>query len=354
MTLNKDFWSEKKVLVTGHTGFKGSWLCIWLEALGARVIGYSLLPPTNPSLYQVAELSGRFPEYLADICNVHSLHEAVENEKPDIVFHLAAQPLVRLSYQDPLGTYRTNVMGTATLLDQVRQQSSVRAVINITTDKCYDNREWVWGYRENDRLGGHDPYSNSKACAELVVDSFRRSFFCHEDAAGIATVRAGNVIGGGDWAADRLVPDCLRAFEQGQVVSIRNPHAIRPWQHVLEPLCGYLMLAEQMFNNKATWDSAWNFGPTDEDCLSVGTVVGKLAELWGADVHMSVDTALNPHEAGILKLDCSKAKNQLGWKPRLHIAEALQATVAWHKAWLAGHDMQQMCLNQILDYELKG
>ena len=345
------FWQGKRVLVTGHTGFKGAYLSLWLGKLGATVTGYSLSAPTEPSLHKVISLADLIREKIADICDTTVLHMTMKETNPEIVFHLAAQSLVGQSYQDPLETYRANVLGTASVLEAVRRQSSVRAVVVITTDKCYENNEWLWGYRENDRLGGYDPYSNSKACAELVVDSFRRCFFNLPEQAGLATTRAGNVIGGGDWAVDRLIPDCLRSFSKNEPVVLRNPGAVRPWQYVLEPLCGYLLLAEELYQKKNVWAEAWNFGPDDPDCHTVEDVVAHLAVLWGGAAQYRADTIEYPHEAGILRLDCAKAKTKLGWYPRWHLKKALETTIAWHKAWLKGQNMRKVCLANIEAYE---
>lgn len=348
---NPHFWQGKSVLVTGHTGFKGTYLSLWLIKLGAIVTGYSLPAPTEPSLYKVTNLTALIREKNADVCDTNVLEKTMEESNPEIVFHLAAQPLVSQSYKDPIETYRTNVLGTASVLEAVRHQSSVRAVIVITTDKCYENNEWFWGYRENDRLGGYDPYSNSKACAELVVDSFRRCFFNSSEQMGLATARAGNVIGGGDWAVDRLIPDCLRSFSKNEPVVLRNPGSVRPWQHVLEPLCGYLLLAERLFQNRKGWAEAWNFGPSDADCQTVEEVVAHLAVLWGKAERYRVDSTWYPHEAGILKLDCAKARTRLGWCPRWRLKRALVTIVEWHKAWLKNQNMRDMCLAHIEAYE---
>jgi len=344
---SSSFWCGKRVLVTGHTGFKGSWLCMWLHALGAEVHGFALDPPTTPSLYEVADVAGLMQsDVRADLADLVKLRMAVESVQPEVVLHLAAQPLVRESYADPVGTFRTNVLGTAHVLEAVRHVDSVRAVVVVTTDKVYENREWLYPYRENDRLGGHDPYSASKAAAELVVDSYRKSFFSGETAPRIATARAGNVIGGGDWAADRLVPDCLRAFQDGKPVRIRYPDAVRPWQHVLEPLCGYLLLAEDLFSG-AVREGAWNFGPDSRDNRSVGEIANETSKLWGGNAVVDVIGGDHPHEAGQLRLDASLAVQKLGWKPRCPVAEALMITVAWHKAWLAGEGMREVSVRQI-------
>jgi CDP-glucose 4,6-dehydratase len=348
------FWDAKRVFLTGHTGFKGSWLSLWLQQLGASVSGYSLAPPTNPSLFEAADVAKGMRCYHGDICDADALRCAVHASAPEIVIHMAAQPLVRRSYEDPLGTYKTNVMGTANLLDAVRGCDSVRAVVVITTDKCYENQEWIWPYREEDRLGGHDPYSNSKACAELVVSSYRNSFFptarYSEHGVAIASARAGNVIGGGDWAQDRLIPDVIRAFASQEVARIRNPQAIRPWQHVLEPLRGYLMLAEQLYRSGVGFSGAWNFGPQYADARPVDWIVRRMALLWGPDAGFQIDGSTHPHEAKLLKLDWSKAANELKWEPALSLAQALELTVAWYRGWQAGAPAAELTASQIEQY----
>ncbi|MCE1229465.1 MAG: CDP-glucose 4,6-dehydratase [Firmicutes bacterium] len=352
--MNPDFWRGKRVLVTGHTGFKGSWLCLWLESLGAQVVGYALAPPTTPSLFDVAQVGQGLESHIGDVRDLEHLAQVVAAARPEIVFHLAAQPLVRYSYQEPVETYSVNVMGTVHLLEAVRRASGVKAVVAITTDKCYENREWAWGYRESDPMGGHDPYSSSKGCAELAIAGYRRSFFASEKEASsgvaVASARAGNVIGGGDWASDRLIPDMIRAFSAGQPVVIRNPHATRPWQHVLEPLRGYLMLAERLWEDGQPYAEGWNFGPSDEDVQPVGWIVQRLTDLWGEGAHWRLDQGRHPHEATFLKLDCSKAKAHLHWHPRWDLPTALERIVAWHKAFQRGEAMRAFTLQQISDY----
>ena len=357
--MNPSFWCDKTVFVTGHTGFKGSWLSLWLQQLGAQVTGYSLQPPTQPSLFQVANVGQNMISVIADIRDGIKLAQAMQAANPDIVLHLAAQPLVRRSYKDPVETYSTNVMGTVNLLEAVRKTPSVRAVVNVTTDKCYDNKEWVWGYREDEPMGGFDPYSSSKGCAELVTAAYRHSFFNvakhREHPVALASARAGNVIGGGDWAEDRLIPDILRAIQLGQSVNIRNPHATRPWQHVLEPLSGYLTLAEKLFTEGAAFAQAYNFGPVEEDAKSVQWIVEQLTQRWGDGANWQVDDSAHPHEAHYLKLDCSKARSTLSWKPRWHLGQALQAIIDWHKAHNTHADRQTLralCLQQISDYSV--
>ena len=353
--MNPAFWQGKRVLVTGHTGFKGSWLSLWLQSMGAQVTGYALAPPTNPSLFEIAEVDQGMTSIIGDIRDLAKLQAVFAEHQPEIVIHMAAQPLVRYSYQNPVETYATNVMGTVHLLEAVRNTPGVKAVVNITTDKCYENREWVWGYRENEPMGGHDPYSNSKGCAELVSAAYRSSFFNADNYAqhgvATATVRAGNVIGGGDWAQDRLIPDILAAFEQGRKVDIRNPHAIRPWQQVMEPLRGYLTLAEQLFEQGPSFGEGWNFGPNDEDAKPVGWVVEQMAALWGDDAQWQVDTGEHPHEAHYLKLDISKARSRLDWHPALRLKDALALIIDWSKQRATGANMRQLTLAQLQTYQ---
>lgn len=347
---NPSFWQGKRVLLTGHTGFKGSWLSLWLQSMGAVVRGVSLDPPTTPALFTVAQLAQGMDHQLADICDFEAVKALVASFKPEIVIHMAAQPLVRLSYLRPIETYATNVMGTLHLLEAARHAGSVRAIVNITTDKCYENKEWAWGYREYEPMGGHDPYSSSKGCVELLSTAYRRSFLKDAGIA-IATARAGNVIGGGDWALDRLVPDILKALEQQQPVQIRNPHAIRPWQHVLEPLSGYLLLAERLFEYGEQYAEGWNFGPRDEDAQPVHWIVDRLCQAWGSGATWSVQQGGHPHEAHFLKLDISKARQRLQWEPRWSLHTALGHIIQWHQGWLAGQDMRAICLKQIISYE---
>jgi CDP-glucose 4,6-dehydratase len=352
MSMDRGFWRGRRVLVTGHTGFKGSWLTLWLRALDAEVAGYALAPPTEPALFDIARAAQGITHVLGDVRDAQRLDAALQAFAPEVVIHMAAQPLVRASYTDPVGTYATNVMGTVHLLEAVRRQGSVRAVVNVTTDKCYENREWLWGYREDEAMGGHDPYSSSKGCAELVTSAWRRSFL-HEGVA-LASARAGNGIGGGDWAAERLVPDVLKAFGQGEPVTLRNPLAVRPWQHVLEPLCGYLTLAQRLHEQGQAFAEGWNFGPTDDDARPVGQIVQRLAQLWGEGAHWRQDPGVQPHEAQLLKLDCSKARQRLRWQPRWGLDETLQRIVAWYRAWLGGANMREHCLREINDYMHQG
>ena len=346
------FWRGKRVLVTGHTGFKGGWLCLWLEKLGAEVTGYALQPPTQPALFEAAGVADGLREsVIADIRDLDRLTQVFEQVRPEIVFHMAAQPLVRASYQDPIETYSVNVLGTVTLLEAVRRAGGVRAVVNVTSDKCYENREWVWGYRENDPMGGYDPYSSSKGCAELVTAAFRSSFFNSEaqsaHGVALASARAGNVIGGGDWAEDRLVPDIVRAFAAGTQAVIRRPDSIRPWQHVLEPLSGYLTLAERLYAGDTAFAEGWNFGPESADAQPVARIVERLAALWGHGAAWRLDAGDHPHEAAYLKLDCSKAHAQLGWRPHWGLDQALRATVEWYQDFHAGADVRALAMRQI-------
>jgi CDP-glucose 4,6-dehydratase len=357
VVVNPAFWKGKRVLLTGHTGFKGSWLSLWLQSMGAQVVGYALAPPTNPSLFEVAEVGKEMTSIIGDIRDLERLRAAFAEHRPEIVFHMAAQSLVRYSYIEPVETYSTNVMGTVNLLEAVRGMDSVKAVVNVTSDKCYENREWVWGYRENEAMGGYDPYSNSKGCAELVTASYRNSYFhpekYKEHGVALASCRAGNVIGGGDWAEDRLIPDIMRAITQGEPVHIRNPHAIRPWQHVLEPLAGYLLLAQKLWEEGAAYGEGWNFGPNDEDAKPVSWIVERLTKVWGEGASWEPDGGDHPHEAHYLKLDCSKAKARLDWLPRWHLDETLGEIVDWQKKYQQGADMKAVTLEQI-DIYLKG
>jgi CDP-glucose 4,6-dehydratase len=348
-------WHGKRVFLTGHTGFKGGWLALWLSKLGAQVRGYALDPCTNPNLFTVARVGSVIDDLRGDICDRASLESAMQSFAPEVVFHMAAQPLVRLSYDDPIGTYETNVIGTARVLDSIRRTPSVRAVVSVTTDKCYENKEWIWGYRETDPLGGYDPYSSSKACAEIVSAAYRQSYFStaklHEHKVALATARAGNVIGGGDWSADRLIPDLVRGFLAGEPVRIRRPHAIRPWQHVMEPLHGYIRLAEQLLTHDPKFATAYNFGPHDDDAREVAWIAEKMTGFWGDGAKWVLDEEPGVHEAGYLKLDASRARADLGWTPRLDLETALEWLVRWYRAWQAGEDMHALTLAQIEAYE---
>jgi CDP-glucose 4,6-dehydratase len=352
--MNPGFWCKRKVLLTGHTGFKGSWLSLWFQSLGAQVIGYSLPPPTQPSLYVLAEVEKGMESICGDVLDLEHLGRVVREQRPDIVFHMAAQSLVRRSYFDPVGTYATNVLGTVHVLQAVRDAPAVQAVVVVTTDKCYENSEDQRAYRETDRLGGFDPYSSSKACAEVVTAAFRKSFFTgtkREAIAGVGSARAGNVIGGGDWAADRLIPDVMRAVLDGTELLIRNPHAIRPWQHVLDPLCGYLMLAEKLCEDPERFSGSWNFGPEESEMLPVSAFLERLSGLWGPGILWRFDGGPHLHEAQCLKLDCTKAKTQLEWKPQWNLNSALEATVQWYKAQQLHQDVRSLTMDQIRSYQ---
>jgi CDP-glucose 4,6-dehydratase len=349
--MTPDFWRGKRVFITGHTGFKGAWLALWLADWGATVKGYALSPPTDPSLFDEIGLGGIIESEIGDIRDYERISASIAAFKPEIVLHLAAQPLVRLSYRDPIGTYATNVMGTVHVLESVRQTPSVRAFVSVTSDKCYENKEWPWGYREVDPMGGHDPYSSSKGCAELVISAWRRSYFSDADGLQVASVRAGNVIGGGDWAEDRLIPDILRAFEASEPVVIRNPQATRPWQHVLEPLSGYIEIAERLYGEGAKWAESWNFGPEPRDVRPVGWIADRMVELWGGDASWKLTADAHPHEARSLALDCSKARQQLGWVPVWQLEQSLLRIIEWTKKRRAGAEtIRQLCEAEIRDY----
>ena len=352
--MNAAFWKNKKVLLTGHTGFKGSWLSLWLQHLGADLCGVALAPNTQPNLFELANVAKGMQSHLIDIRDTAAVKKIIDAFKPEIIIHMAAQPLVRYSYDFPVETYATNVMGTVHVLDAARQCAATKVVVNVTTDKCYENREWVWGYRENEPMGGHDPYSNSKGCSELVTAAYRNSFY-KAAGKGLASARAGNVIGGGDWSLDRLVPDIIQSIVQKKPVQVRNPNAIRPWQHVLEPLSGYLLLAEKLWQNPQRYAEGWNFGPQLQDAVTVQGVVERLLKHWGND-HAGwerVQQTTAPHEAHYLKLDITKANAELNWQPRLKLDEALQWLVEWYRAWLQKADMQAFTLKQIKTYEVR-
>lgn len=348
--VNASFWKGKKVYLTGHTGFKGSWLSLWLQNMGALVKGYSLGVNTHPTLFSLANIAEEMDSEIGDIRNLEQLTESMVSFSPEILIHMAAQPLVRLSYQEPVDTYTTNVIGTVNVLEAARKCSNLKAIVSVTTDKCYENKEWEWGYRENEPMGGYDPYSSSKGCAELVTSAYRRSFFSSEDTASLASARAGNVIGGGDWAEDRLIPDILRAFEKSEPVVIRNPLSTRPWQHVLEPLSGYLVLAQELFINGDEFAEGWNFGPKDEDCKPVSWILDQMVNSWGNGASWNLDKNNNPHEAGFLKLDCSKASNRLKWIPKWNLQLTLKSIVDWHQLYINGGDIKKQCLKEINNY----
>ncbi|WP_078556874.1 CDP-glucose 4,6-dehydratase [Bacillus alkalicellulosilyticus] len=352
--LDSKFWKGKKVFITGHTGFKGSWLSLWLTKLGAEVTGYALLPQTTPSMFDICNLKHMMDSRIGNIIDRENLEKIINEINPDIVFHLAAQPYVGESYKHPVETFETNVLGTVNVLEAVRRNlqkgANIRAVLNVTTDKCYVNKEWYWGYRENEPLGGKDPYSSSKACSELVTASYRDSFFTTTfPNVGIATARAGNVIGGGDWSPDRLIPQCLDAILKGQHLQLRNPLAIRPWQHVLEPLCGYLILAEKLYKQGSKYADAWNFGPDFSDCQTVEKVVQKLLRLFNSSINLKATNA-SFQEANLLMLDCSKAKTQLEWSPVWNLDEALKQIHIWTEEYKQNNDMRQVSISQINKY----
>ena len=344
------FWENKKVFLTGHSGFKGSWLSLWLQSMGANVKGYSLVPSTTPNIFTEANVSEEMESEVGDIRDLDKISKSMSAFNPDILIHMAAQPLVRLSYNDPVNTYTTNVIGTVNVLEAARKCVNLKAIVSITTDKCYENKEWEWGYRENEAMGGHDPYSSSKGCAELVTSAYRRSFFSAKGTASVASARAGNVIGGGDWADDRLIPDILKAFERSEPVVIRNPLSTRPWQHVLEPLSGYLVLAQELYLKGDAYAEAWNFGPKDEDCKPVNWILDKMVAKWGAGASWELDKENNPHEAGFLKLDCSKAASRLKWQPKWNLEETVNLIIDWHQLYLNKQDVKVQCLKEIKKY----
>jgi CDP-glucose 4,6-dehydratase len=352
--LSTEFWRGKRVLITGHTGFKGSWLTLWLQSLGAQVSGFSLDPSTEPSLFELARVAEGINDQRGDLRDLGALLEVIAETEPEIVLHLAAQPLVRESYRDPLGTYSSNVMGTLNLLEAIRQVGGVRACVLVTTDKVYANQEWLWPYRENEPLGGHDPYSSSKACCELLAQSYGASFFAaeryDEHGLALATARAGNVLGGGDFAPERLIPDVFKAWSANEPVTLRYPQAVRPWQHALGPLAGYLLLAERLYEQGPAYSGAWNFGPGDADMCTVGEVVERLASRWPQAPGLRIE-ASDMHEAGLLRLDSSRAQQLLGWRPCWSLQQCLEHTLDWHLAWKNGEDMRAVTLNQLNLYK---
>ncbi len=346
--MKKSFWKDRKVFITGHTGFKGSWITIWLNMLGSKIMGYSLPPNTDPNLFNLSNLDKCIETEYNDIRNYDDLYKSINKFKPEIIIHMAAQPLVRLSYEFPLETYTTNVVGTANVLEAARKSKSVRSVLNVTSDKCYENTERESGYAEEERLGGRDPYSNSKACAELVTTSYRLSYM-NEVNIGLASARAGNVIGGGDWSSDRLIPDILKAIKNNQTILIRNPGAVRPWQHVLEPIFGYLTLTEKLYMDPKGFSEGWNFGPYDEDAKSVEWIVNRMTKNY-KEMKWKIDDNQNPHEANLLRLDISKANKKLDWKPKWNIDKALDQVMKWHDAYVKNENMLDICHQQIEDY----
>jgi len=346
--IDQNFWQGKRVFLTGHTGFKGSWMALWLNSLGAIVKGYALSPPTDPSLFNEAKIDSIIDSQIGDIRDLELFKRSLTDFNPDILIHMAAQPLVRSSYANPVETYETNVMGTVNVLESARACKNLKAIINITTDKCYENDGRSQGYKESDPMGGYDPYSNSKGCAELVTSAYRRSFL-QEQGIKLASVRAGNVIGGGDWADDRLIPDILRSFEKNKPIVIRNPKATRPWQHVLEPLSGYLILAQKLYEDQKEYAEGWNFGPNEKDVKPVDWILDKMIVKWPSS-SWELDKNSNPHEADFLKLDISKAESKLGWNPVWELSQTLDKIIDWHKNWLNKEDMQAICLAEIEEY----
>jgi CDP-glucose 4,6-dehydratase len=352
--VDREFWRGKPVFLTGHTGFKGGWLATWLTDMGAIVTGYALVPTTDPSYFIQCSLARRMTSVIGNICDAYALIRIMQTGQPEVVFHLAAQPLVRRSYENPAETFSTNIGGTVNLLEAIRHTPSVRAAVIVTSDKCYENREWLWSYREHDRLGGHDPYSASKACTELVAEAYRKSFFDLDGSTiALATARAGNVIGGGDWSKDRLVPDAIRALVGREPLMIRNPDAVRPWQHVLEPLAGYLVLAERLHEDGREWSGAWNFGPPESSEVSVAMVADKIIARWGEGKWRRVQLEKAPHEAACLKLDSGKSRALLGWRPLLDLDETAELTACWYRKAISRTpiDMYEMSREQILRYE---
>lgn len=349
--VNPSFWKGKKVFLTGHTGFKGSWLSLWLQDMGAIVKGYALEPNTKPNLFTEAKVGQYMDSEIGDITDLKHITDSMIAFNPEVLIHMAAQPLVRLSYQEPVLTYATNVMGTVNVLEAARKCDNLKAIVSVTTDKCYENKEWAWGYRENEPMGGHDPYSSSKGCVELVTAAYRKSFFNENNSAFLASARAGNVIGGGDWSDDRLIPDILKAFEKNEHVIVRNPMSTRPWQHVLEPLSGYLVLAQHLYEDGSTYAEGWNFGPKDEDCKPVSWILDKMVAKWGKGAAWELDKNNNPHEAGYLKLDCSKAAMQLNWRPKWNLEDTLESIINWHQHYLSGKNIKEQCLLEIAKYQ---
>jgi len=350
--ISKEFWNGKRVLITGHTGFKGSWLCIWLQSMNAKIFGLSLEPNSPYSLFNQARVGDFMMSTIGDICDYSTVFRIMKEAQPEIVIHMAAQPLVLYSYDNPVETYSTNIMGTVHVLEAVLKVPSVKVVINVTSDKCYENREWIWSYRENEPMGGYDPYSSSKGCSELITSAYRRSFYT-KFGIGLASARSGNVIGGGDWSKDRLIPDILYAFEKNKSVIIRNKSAIRPWQHVLDALSGYLLLAEQLYKSGELFSDAWNFGPSEQDTKSVQWIVEYMVNLWGDGATWEIEENQQTHEAKLLRLDTSKANKILGWSPNWQLDTALEKVVDWHINWLKKRDIRILCQEQIKSYEFE-
>ena len=351
--MSSDFWSGKKVFISGHTGFKGSWLSLWLHSLGSQITGYALAPSTEPNLFSVLGIEKSIIDHRDDVRDLSSLKSVIKSSEPEIIIHMAAQSLVRESYKDPVGTYATNVIGTVNLLEAARSCGSVRVILVVTSDKCYENREIDYEYRETDPLGGHDAYSSSKGCAELVTSGFRRSFFENGKVVAIASARAGNVIGGGDWAANRIIPDAIRAFSDAQILLVRNPGAVRPWQHVLEPLSGYMTLCEKMWNQPSKFSEEWNFGPENESVCTVEEVTNRVSEIWGDQAAWRKSNGDHLHEATLLKLDITKAKKLLDWEPKWSLSKGLNETISWYKEFYdTKQDMRNYSLNQINEYQM--
>jgi len=353
--MNKEFWNKKKVLLTGHTGFKGSWLSLWLQKLNANVVGFSKSIPTNPSLFELANIENGMTSITGNVCDYHKLEETIKEYKPEIVIHMAAQAILRESYSNPIETYATNVMGTVNLLESIRKVGNVKVILNVTTDKCYEHDKSSRGHLETDRLGGYDPYSNSKACSELVTSSFRNSFFNPEEhekhGISLASCRAGNVIGGGDWGKDRLIPDIVKGILNNEIIKIRNPDSIRPWQHVLDPLNGYLTLAEKLWSSGSEFSEGWNFGPLENDEKPVKWIVEKMIKLSSKNIRYEMDGNVNPHEENYLKLNCGKAKSRLGWMSKLNLEEGLEWITEWYKQYEQNKDMRQITEQQIEKFE---
>ncbi len=349
--MNPSFWKNKKVFVTGHTGFKGSWLSLWLQSAGAQAVGYALIPPTMPNLFTDAQVEKGMKSVIGDIRDLELLRKSIVTNAPEIIIHMAAQTVVRESYDNPVETYATNVMGTVNVLESVRSTPSVKVVVNVTSDKCYENHEWAWGYRETDSLGGFDPYSNSKACSELVTSAYRNSFFTSEkNKVAIATARAGNVIGGGDWTKDQLIPDIFRALLAEKSIRLRSPKSVRPWQFVLEPIDGYLTLAEHLWNGGTDFAEAWNFGPSYDDAKPVEWIAEKINQMWGGKHRIEFEPAVQPHEAGYLKLDASKATARLHWKPMLRLSQGLEWVTEWYQAYHKKDNVSDLTRQQIARY----